>query len=76
MDLACPAKKHGVVIEPGNGVVEIACNSRFCGSVAGVTVLHRFDISTGTLVETKQYKNPRKGKQDATHHHPAAVRSA
>lgn len=76
MDLRCPSKKHGVVIEPGPAVVEIACDSRFCGSVPGVTILHRFNAATGELVETKQFKNPRKDQAHAAHHHAAAVRSA
>lgn len=75
MDLRCPAKKHGVVVRPE--VVEIKCDSRFCGAEQGVTILHRFDITTGDLVETVQFKDPaRKGKVNGTHHNPAAVRSA
>lgn len=76
MDLRCPSKKHGVVIEPGPALVEIACDSRFCGSAPGVTILHRFDTATGSLVETLQFKSPRKDKAHAAHHRAAAVRSA
>lgn len=76
MDLRCKSKKHGVVIEPGDAVVEIACDSRFCGSAPGVTILHRFNTATGSLVETLQFKSPRKEREHAAHHHPAAVRSA
>lgn len=76
MDLRCPSKKHGVVIEPGPAVVEVTCNSRFCGSVPGTTVLHRFDTSTGDLVETQKFKNPRKVQAHAADHSAAPVRSA
>lgn len=74
MDLRCPAKKHGVVVR--DGVVEIKCDSRFCGAEQGVTVLHRFDVTTGELVETVQFKDPgRKGSAHASRNRPA-VRSA
>lgn len=74
MDLRCPAKKHGIVVR--EGVVEIKCDSRFCGAEQGVTVLHRFDVATGELVETVQFKDPgRKGSAHAARNRPA-VRSA
>lgn len=74
MDLRCPAKKHGVVIR--EGVVEIKCDSRFCRAEQGVTVLHRFDVTTGELVETVKFKDPaRKGAAHAARNR-AAVRSA
>lgn len=58
MELRCPAKKHGEVVIPGTGVLEISCSSRFCGKRAGVVVLHRFDLATGALVDTHSYKEP------------------
>ena len=58
MELRCPAKKHGEVVIPGDAVIDIACDSRFCGKVAGVTVLHRFDLRTGALQGTRKYRNP------------------
>jgi hypothetical protein len=57
MDLRCPHKLHGVVIGDASGVVEIQCRSRWCGSQSGVVVLHRFDLSTGDLMETRQYRS-------------------
>lgn len=58
MDLRCGNKKHG---EIENGVLEIKCNSRFCGAESGVIVLHRWDISTGNprFIETLIFKEPR-----------------
>lgn len=59
MDLRCSGNKlHGVLDED---VIEFKCSSRFCGAQKGVTVLHRFNKQTGSLVETRKYKDPRKG---------------
>jgi hypothetical protein len=74
MELRCKSKKHA---ELDDSVIEVKCDSRFCGARAGVVVLHRFDASTGELKETLQFKDPaRKGSTNASHHSPAAVRSA
>lgn len=58
MDLRCDSKKHGEVHEPA--VIEIKCDSRFCGARRGVVVIHRFDTTTGKLIGTSQFRNPRK----------------
>ena len=55
MDLRCEHKMHGSLTD--NGLLEIKCKSAFCGSEPGVVVLHRFDVETGELVETKRYKD-------------------
>lgn len=38
-------------------VIEVRCHSRYCGKRAGVVILHRFNLETGKLIETKEYKN-------------------
>lgn len=53
-ELRCPSKLHGVIVRPG--VLEVACQSRFCGKRPGVIVRHWFQIETGKLIETKEYK--------------------
>ena len=59
VDLRCPAKKHGVVVQPGRGgEVEVKCDSRFCGAVRGAVVLHTFSTESGKLVKTRKFKNP------------------
>lgn len=58
MDVRCANKKHGEVV--GDNLFEIKCDSRFCGAVPGVTVLHQFNTQTGDLVSTRRFKNPRK----------------
>lgn len=56
MDLHCGNKLHGRLLD--NGLIEVACQSRMCGKVAGNVVLHRFDPITGELIDTKMYKKP------------------
>jgi hypothetical protein len=53
-ELRCPSRIHGVVVAPD--VIEVRCHSRFCGKRAGVVILHRFEISTGKLLGTREYK--------------------
>jgi hypothetical protein len=59
--LRCDAKLHGIIV--GTNIIEIKCNSRFCGAQSGIVVLHRFDVSSGLLVETKKYRNPKIRKE-------------
>lgn len=55
-ELRCANKLHGVMVT--DNVIEIKCNSRFCGARPGVTVRHQFSTATGELLETEIYKNP------------------
>lgn len=56
-ELRCKAKKHGEVID--DHTVEVKCDSRFCGAKPGTIILHKFDLKTGLLVETNQFKEVR-----------------
>lgn len=60
VDLRCDSKKHAVLIAPG--ILEIKCDSRFCGAVSGTVVLHQFDFTdpTKVIMHTNKYRNPRK----------------
>jgi hypothetical protein len=60
MELRCGAKLHGTV-EDGAGTLEVKCDSRFCGHRSGVVVLHKFDLHTGEVIDTVQYKAPMRG---------------
>lgn len=73
-ELRCGNKLHGILVE--DNAIEIACGSRHCGAQAGVTVLHRFDLRTGELIDTKKFKSPGRRSANATHHNSASVRSA
>jgi hypothetical protein len=55
VELRCPSRMHGILKE---GLIEVKCRSRFCGSSSFATVLHYFSPATGELVETKRYKEP------------------
>lgn len=59
MELRCGAKLHGTV-EGGQGVLEVRCDSRWCGYQPGVVVMHKFDLSSGELTETTLYKAPKR----------------
>lgn len=78
MELRCPHKLHGMLI--AEGVLEVKCDSKFCGHGPGVVVLHRFDVKTGELLETKSFKNPDLGTERSTdngnRNDSAALRSA
>ena len=54
--IRCEHKMHGILVEPG--VIEIKCDSKFCGAGPGITVLHRFDANTGNMLRTDRYANP------------------
>lgn len=61
-ELRCHTKLHAIVV--GLDMVEIACRSRRCGWEAGRVILHRFEISTGKLLDTKEYKTIEVAKEE------------
>ena len=75
VELRCPNKKHGTLITPGSGIVEIKCVSRYCGAAPGQLVLHQFDVSDGKLINTARYRNPER-KPNATHRTRNSVRAS
>lgn len=80
-ELRCGGNKlHGLVVDedgPARGVLEVKCDSRFCGREAGVVVLHRFDLSTGEF-NTRKYSEPNhtRGGAYGAGNKPASIRSA
>lgn len=58
--LRCDNKKHADRIS--DHVIEVKCNSRFCGAERGVVVLHRFDLASGEMT-TRKFTDPQKGSQ-------------
>jgi len=62
IELRCAHRKFGNLRRPSGdaGLVEMLCSSRWCGHAQGVIVLHTFDTSTGSLVETRAFREPRK----------------
>lgn len=55
VDLRCASRLHGVLVR--QGVLEVRCQSRFCGKRKGVVILHQFELDTGKLIDTKEYKD-------------------
>lgn len=55
IELRCDGKLHGMLEKK---VLEVKCNSRWCGAIPGVVVLHLFNAESGALLETKYYKDP------------------
>lgn len=64
MELRCKHKLHGILIQ--DGILEIKCSSALCGKKPGVVVLHRFDVKTGQLVETRKFKDTPRVNQGKT----------
>lgn len=58
MDIRCPNKLHGRQLD--DEVIEVACDSRWCGKEPGTVILHRFSLKTGELLETLKFKAPHK----------------
>ena len=57
IELRCDAKKFGELFTEDD-VLEVKCNSRFCGAEPGVVVIHGFDMATGKLVGTERFRDP------------------
>jgi hypothetical protein len=75
VELRCDWKKHGELLD--GDIIEVRCGSQLCGKQKGVVVLHRFNLHTGELIETKRYRDPvvsRKEERHADHHDRAPVR--
>jgi hypothetical protein len=56
VELRCDKRLHGVLTD--DGILEVSCRSALCGHVDGTVVIHRFDVNTGELIDTKMYKDP------------------
>lgn len=56
MELRCGSKILHCEID--GDVLKVACRSRWCGKRKGTTVIHHFNIQTGTLIETRRFADP------------------
>lgn len=61
MDLRCGSNKLHAVID--DDIVEVRCQSRWCGHKSGVVVIHRFNKNTGELVQTLRFSDPSRKEQ-------------
>jgi hypothetical protein len=57
--------------------LEVKCKRRACGYQKGLVVLHTIDITSGKVVSTKRFTDPRITKEntDAVKHPSPAVRA-
>lgn len=76
VDLKCKGTLHGRLTD--NRWLEVKCKRRACGYVKGIVILHTIDITTGEVTKTRSYAEPtmKKGRGNASHNPPPAVRSA
>jgi hypothetical protein len=76
IDLRCGNTLHGRLTD--ERWLEVKCKRRACGYVKGSIILHTIDITTGKLVSTKKFAEPRTKKEqaDASHNSSAAVRAS
>jgi len=61
-ELRCSHKMHGILND--SGILDIKCDSAFCGHEPGVVVIHQFSTVTGELLGTKRYKAIPTSKQN------------
>lgn len=54
-ELRCPRTLQAVITD--EGLIEIKCRHGKCGASSSVTVLHRYDPKSGTLVKTTKFRN-------------------
>ncbi len=47
-------------------VLEVKCRSERCGARRGVVLIHRFSLTTGDLVGTRQFRDPKYRKEAVT----------
>lgn len=75
VDLRCDGNLFGRLTD--NRWLEVKCKRRGCGYAKGTVILHTIDISTGQVVKTKSFAEPRNRRSgNASHNASAAVRSA
>jgi hypothetical protein len=76
IDLRCDTTLHGRLTD--ERWLEVKCKRRACGYVKGTVVLHTIDITTGQVVSTKRFAEPKRKKEEghASHHPSTAVRTA
>ncbi len=55
VEVRCPSKMHGILVEPDTW--EVRCKSDFCQAGPEVVVFHRFNTKTGQLIETLRFRS-------------------
>lgn len=63
IELRCPGTMHAR-IDLEAQILEVKCKRRGCGAAPGVVVLHTFSLTTGELLQTRQFQDPLVRKED------------
>lgn len=58
-DLRCDGTMHAK-LDLDSHTLEVKCGRRRCGAGPDVVVLHTFNLSTGEMISTRRFANPRK----------------
>lgn len=74
-ELRCPNKMHGDLDEVAS-TVTMKCSNNRCGAHSGVVVLHKFDLLTGDLIETKVFKDPIQRQEGGETNGTASIRTS
>ncbi len=76
IDLRCGTTLHGRLTD--ERWLEVKCKRRACGYAKGTIILHTIDITTGKVVSTKQFAEPKNKKEQAhaSHHASPSVRAS
>ena len=53
--IRCPSRIVGKIVD---GRFEVKCRAKHCGAGNGNIVLHYFDLMTGSLIETRTFREP------------------
>lgn len=73
-ELRCNNRMHGVILE--DGILEVKCGNNLCGARSGVIVLHRFDLNSGELIDTKKFSDPKPPRKEVSGNGTSRIRAA
>jgi hypothetical protein len=76
INLRCEGNLYGRLTD--NRWLEVKCKRRACGHRPGTVILHTIDITTGKVVKTDCFAEPRNRKErhNASDQSPASLRTA
>lgn len=57
--LRCDGTLHGIISDDATGTLERSCHHIRCGYRKGLVILHTFDLTTGQIIQTKRFREPR-----------------
>ncbi len=61
--IACQHSTHFTVDAGASGVARVYCRNKRCKIQPDEITIHHFDLTTGTLLETRRYARPLPGER-------------